>query len=149
MRRRQQHQHLTASEPNHNPRGSHSSVTGSSSPRFGYNIGDPGVSPSDNPTKYPSTMPIIKPTSVSSENPTKDLSHVPKEFTSTNPSKILIEYPSGDQTGATSIIPTDNKNTKPISQTSSDPDVLKRGIQKAQLSLQRMIIMFILHIILT
>ena len=42
------------------------------SPGFGESSEYPSVSPNDNPTKDPSPVPIIKPTRVTSENPTKD-----------------------------------------------------------------------------
>ena len=53
----------TMSDPNHNPRGAPSSMTGSSAPVFGESSGDPSGSPSDKPTKDPYPVPIIKPAS--------------------------------------------------------------------------------------
>ena len=47
---------------------------------------------------------------------------------------MLIEYPIGYQTGATS--------------TMQHPDVLKQVIQESQLSIQRYLILYLLHIIL-
>ena len=47
-------------------------------PGFGYPGGELSVITSDNPDKYPTTVPIINPARVTSENSTKDTSHVPK-----------------------------------------------------------------------
>ena len=63
VRRQQQHLHLTASDPNQKTRGAPSSFKGSTYTGFGYSSGDTGGSPSDNPTKDPSPVPIIKPES--------------------------------------------------------------------------------------
>ena len=60
---------------------------------------------------------------------------------------MLMEYPSGDPTCAPSTMPYDKPSSKLSAQPSSDPDVLKLGIQEAQVSLQKYLIRFILHII--
>ena len=65
VRWRQQHRHLTNSEPNHNPIGVPSRVPGILAPVFEDSSGDPSVSPSDNSTEDPSPVPIINPASVS------------------------------------------------------------------------------------
>ena len=105
----------TMSEPNHNPRGAPGSIPGSSAPVFGDSNGDPSGSPSYNPTKAPSPVPIIKTISETSEIPTKNLSHVPKESQSSNQSNIFMEYPNVYPTGS----PITNSTLKPIQ--SSDP----------------------------
>ena len=147
MRRRQKHQHLTASDPNHNPRGAPRSVPDIKSPGFGDSSGYPSGIPSDNPTKYPYPVPIIKSASGPSETPTKHPSYVPKEFPSAKPRNFLIEYPSRYLTGSTSTIPTDKLGSNTISHPISDLDALKQGIQVAQASSQINIMLFILHII--
>ena len=60
-----------------------------------------------------------------------------------------MKYPSVDLTGAPSIMPSEKPSSKLSNHPSSDPDVLKRGIQEAPVSLQKCIIRFILHIILS
>ena len=77
MSRRQEHRHMAASEPKHNPRGMTSSIPGFSAPVFGESIGDPIGSPSDNPRN------------------------------------MLMEYPSGDPTDASSTVPYDKPSSKP------------------------------------
>ena len=149
MRWRQENRHLSDSETNHNPRGAPSRVPGSSAPRFVESSGYSIVSPSYKPSKDPSPVQIIKPASLPSETPTKIPSHVTKELQGANPRKMLMEYPSGDPTSAPSTIPYDKPSSNPRSQPSSDPYVLKRGIQEAQVCLQKDIILFILHIILS
>ena len=73
MRRQQEHQHLTILDPKHNSRVMPRSVPGRSVAGFGYSSGYSSVSPSDNPTKYDSTVQIIiKPGNVPSDNQTKD-----------------------------------------------------------------------------
>ena len=136
LRPRQQHQHLTASEPNHNPRGAPSSMSDISDPIFGCSSGDPSGNPSDNPTKDTYPVIIIKSSSLPSETSTKDLYHVPKEFTSANLSNILVKYLSGYTSGAPSIMPTCKPSSDPRYQPSSDADALKRGIQEVQVSLK-------------
>ena len=71
VRRRQERQYLTASDPNQNTRQMPSSIPGKTDPGFGYSIGDTSGSPSDIPTKYPYSVPIIDQTSAPSETPTK------------------------------------------------------------------------------
>ena len=44
-------------------------------------------------------------------------------------------------------MPTEKPSSNPRAQPSSDPDSLKQGIQEAQVSLQKYLILFILHII--
>ena len=58
-----------------------------------------------------------------------------------------MEYPSGDPTGATSTMSTENPSSNPRFHPSSDPDVIKVGSQEAQGSLQIYLIFLILHII--
>ena len=140
---RQKHQHMTASEPNHNPRGAPSSMSGSPAPGFGDSSGYTSVTPIYKPTKDLYPVPIIKTTSVPSENPTKYPSCVPNEFPSSNPSNILIEYPTGYPTGSPRTIPTENTSSNPRPHPRSDPDSLKRGSQEAQVSLKLNLIMFI------
>ena len=114
MRQRQQHIHLTTSEPNHNPIGRTSSVPGSSAPGFVYSSWDPSVIPSYYPTKYPYPVQIIKQTSVPSENPTKYSSRVPKQLSSAKPGNMFIEYPSGYTTGAPRTMQTGNPSSNTI-----------------------------------
>ena len=52
--------------------------------------GDPSWSPSNNPTKYSSPVPIIEPDSGPSEIPNKCPSDLPKELRSSNPSNVLM-----------------------------------------------------------
>ena len=59
-------------------------------PGFGESSGYPSVSQNDNPTKYLSPVPIIKPTSGTSETTTKDPSHVPRELKNAKPSNMLM-----------------------------------------------------------
>ena len=77
MRWQQQHSHLAASEPNHNPKSAPISVSGKSAPGFGYSSGYSSGSSSDNPIKDPSPVPITNPASVPSSTSTKYTSHVP------------------------------------------------------------------------
>ena len=105
-------------------------------------------STSDKPTKDPSPMPIINPSILTSETPTNDPSHVPKELKSDKPRNMLMEYSSGDPTCAPSTMPYDKPSSKPSAQPRSDQDVLKQGSQEAQVSLQKYLTLFILHIIL-
>ena len=102
-----------------------------SDPRVGYSSGEPSVSTSDKPTTYTSLVKIMKPDIVLNENPTKDPSHVPKELPIYKQRNMLIEYPSGYPIGAPRNIPNEKKSSNPRSQTSSDPDVLKRGSQES------------------
>ena len=111
--------------------------------------GDPSVISSDKPTKYPYPVTIIDPSSVPSETPTKYLSHIQKGVLSAKPSNMLMGYPSGDPTGATSTMSTENPSSKPRSYPISDTDFIKQGIQEVQASLQRYLILFILRIILS
>ena len=69
---------------------------------FGESSGDTSGSTSDKPTTHSSPVKIIKPSSGTSENPTKNTSHVTKELKSANAGNILIEYSSGYPTGPTS-----------------------------------------------
>ena len=96
---------MTASEPNHNPRGTPISVSGRSASVFGDSSGDKFGIPSDKPTKDPYPVPIIKPYIMPSETPTRNHSCVTREFMCVNLTNMLIEYPSGDPTGAPSIMP--------------------------------------------
>ena len=112
VRRRQQHQHLTTSEPNHNPRGESSSGPGISDLGFVYSSGYPSGSPSDNPIEDPSTVTIIKASRVPSKTPTKYPYHVPKELPSANAINFLIEYSSGYTTCAPSTMSTDKNRSK-------------------------------------
>ena len=91
VRQRQEHQYLTASEPNHNPRGAPRSVPGRSAPKYGDSSEYPSGGYSAKPNKYPSTVPIINPTSVTSETPTKGPSHVPNRFPCAKPINMVIE----------------------------------------------------------
>ena len=79
-------------------------------PGFGYSSWNPSGIPSDNTTNDNYPVPIINLTSVASETPTRYNPHMPKEVKSVNTSNMLIEYKSGDPTGAPSTMPTD----KPI-----------------------------------
>ena len=116
-------------------------------PELGESSGYPIGNPSDNLTKNTSPVSIINPDSVLSDNPTKDPPHVPNELSSYNPSNMLIVYPSGNTTSTTRTMPDENSISNTRSQTSSDPDALKRGIQEEPSSLHRYLIIFILHII--
>ena len=147
MRQRQQHRHLTTSDPSHNQIGAPGGVAGSSAPGFEYSSGDPSRSLCDYPTKYPYPVQIIKQTSVPSENPTKYSSRVPKQLSSANPGNMFIEYPSGYTTGAPRTMQTGNPSSNTISKPISYPDVLKRINHEAQGSLQRNPILSILQII--
>ena len=100
-------------------------------PGFGDSSGDPSGSPSDNTTKDTYPVTIIKPANESSETPTKYPYHAPKELKSSNTSNMLIEYTSGYPTGDTRTMSTDKPSPNPRSQTRSEPDYLKRGIQEA------------------
>ena len=71
----------------------------------------------------------------------------PSGSLSDNPIIVTIEYQSGDPTGDTSNIPTDKPGSKTRSQPSSYPDALRQGGQEAQVSMQRYLKLFILHII--
>ena len=62
---------------------------------------------------------------------------------------MLIEYPSGDKTGATITLPNGNQSSNPRDQTISDPDDLNQMIQEAQESMQINIILLIFHIIMS
>ena len=117
----------------------------STNPEFLYSSRDPSGSTSDNPAKYPSPMLIIKQDSVPSETPTKENSHVTKEFTSSKPIKMLIEYPSGYQTGATITIPNENPGSKPRAHPRSYTDALNLGSQHAQLIMQTNTILLLIH----
>ena len=108
-------------------------------PVFGDSSGDPNGSTSDNPNKYPYTVPIIKKTSATSANPTKDNSHYTKELPSAKEIKIPIE--------STSEYPTGDLRTMTTDQKRSDPDYFNQGRKEAQVSLQGIIIMSNLHII--
>ena len=66
IRRKQQHRHLTNSDTNHNPIGNPIRVLDRSAPGYGNSGRDTSVSPSDNPTKDTSPVPIINPASVPS-----------------------------------------------------------------------------------
>ena len=147
MRRRKQHRHLTASDKNHNLRGAPRSVLGRSAPGFVYSSRDPSGITSDKTNKYPSPVTIINKSSGPSETPTKYTSHVTKELKISKPSNILIYYPSGYPTGATSTRTTGKTSSNPRAQPITDPYFTKRGRQEAHTSLQRYIIIFILNII--
>ena len=125
VRRQQQHLHLTASDPNQKTRGAPSSFKGSTYTGFGYSSWDTSEIPSDNPTKYPSTVTIINPTSVPNETTTKYPSHVQKEFPSSKPINMLIEYINGDPIDAPITMPTDTPGSKNKYRPSSYPDALK------------------------
>ena len=56
-----------------------------------------------------------------------------------------MEHPRVDAIGDPINMPYYKPSSKPSTQPSSDPDVLKWGIQEAQVSLQKCIILFILH----
>ena len=133
-------------DTNHNSRGAPSSVSVSSASRFGYSSGYPSGNISDKPNNDPSLVPIIKPPNVSSETLTKYPSHVPKVFPGAKLRNILIGYPSRYPTGVPRTMPTDKPRPNNISHVSSDPDIIKRGIQESQVILQRNIILFILQI---
>ena len=92
-------------------------------------------------------MPLINPHSVTSETPTKDTSCVTKEFPSTKPGKMLIEYSSEYPIGAPSIISTYKPSWDPKSQTISYLDSLKRGRQERKLIPQINMLLSILNII--
>ena len=72
------HQLIFQIESNRDPRGFTRDMTSiiPVSPVFGYSNGDPSVIPSDNPTKDPSPVTIIKPAIMPIETPTKGISHV-------------------------------------------------------------------------
>ena len=74
-------------------------------------------------------MTIIDTPNVPSENTTKYPYHFPKEFSSTKPRKMLMEYPSGYPTGAISTMSTENPSSKPRDHPISYPDVIQGGIQ--------------------
>ena len=128
-------------------------MLGRSDPVFGDSSGDPSESPSYKPTKDTSTVSIIQAgslpsaSSIPSETPNKYHYHVQKEQQNDNSSNMLMEYPSGDPTGAPSTMPTGKPSSNPRSQTSLNPDVIKKGIQESQESLQIYLIIFIIHII--
>ena len=87
---KQEHQHLTDSDQNHNQRGVPSSVAGRSVPVFEYPRGDTSRSPNDNSIRDPFPVPIINPTSVPSETPIKDPCFLSKEFPSAKSINMLI-----------------------------------------------------------
>ena len=60
-----------------------------------------------------------------------------------------MKYTSGDSTGATTTITTVNTISNPIYQPIPKPYVLKRGIQEAQVSVQRYLTISIINIILS
>ena len=122
-------------------------MTGTSFSGFGDSSGYPSVKIRYKPTKYNSPVQIINPASVPSETSTKDTSQVSKEFPSDKPRTILIEYTSEYPTGAPSTMSTDKPISNPRAQPISDPDILKREVQEAQVSLQRNIIHLLLYII--
>ena len=103
----------TTPYPNHDPRGAPISVPGIPEQGFGESSEGPSESSSDNPTKYPYPVPIIKTASGPSDTPTKYTLHVPKKLSSANPSNMLIECPSGYSTGDTSTMTTENPSSKP------------------------------------
>ena len=129
----------TTSELNHKPRCAPRSVPVRLDTGFGESSGDPSGSPNNKTTKDPYPVPITKPACGSSETQTKDPSHVPIN--------MLIEYSSGDTTVAPSTMLTENPSSNTRDYPSSEPDVLKRDIQEAQVSLQIYPIIFILNII--
>ena len=90
VRRRQQHRYMNTSDQNQNRRGAPRSVLGITATGFGDSSEDPSGSTSDKTTKYPSTVPIIKPASVPSETTTKDTSKVTKKLPIYKPSNMLI-----------------------------------------------------------
>ena len=57
-----------------------------------------------------------------------------------------MKYKSGDSTGATTTITTVNTSSNPIYQPIPEPYVLKRGIQEAQVSVQRYLMISIINI---
>ena len=78
LRWMQKNQYLKNLEPNQNSRGIPIIIQDSTDPVFGYSSGDPYGIPSDNTTKVPHPVPIIKLPSVQGETRTKNTSHVKK-----------------------------------------------------------------------
>ena len=60
---------------------------------------------------------------------------------------MLIEYPSGYPKGYPGNMSTGNPFSNTRFHPSSNPDMIKRGIQESQVSLQKCIILYILQII--
>ena len=137
----------TMSEPKHNPRGAPIRVTGISDTGFWESSGDPSGSTSDKPTKHPFPVPIINPSSGSSEItknflPTCQRScQVPNQATCSLHSQVEIQQVLQAPCQLQKV------SSNPRAQTSSDPDVLNQGSQEAKLSMKIYLIIFILHII--
>ena len=99
--------------------------------------------------KYPYIVSILNTASVPGEIPTKDPSHLLKEFLSAKWRNLLMEYPIGYPTDATSIMSTKNPSSNPRAHPISDPDVIKQGSQEAQGSLKTNLVLLILNFILS